>query len=39
MKRLRHEMQKAAVEADLAEDFDDFDDVAEDSYDEVSDIY
>jgi hypothetical protein len=37
--RLRQLIQQAAVEDDLAEDFVDFDDTAEESDDDVSDIY
>jgi hypothetical protein len=42
LERLRHQIQEAAVEQDLAEDFVDFDDAAEDFYnhvDEASEFY
>ena len=37
--RVRLQIQQAAVEEDLAEDFDDFDADAEASYDDESDFY
>jgi hypothetical protein len=37
--RLRQQIQQAAVAKDLAEEFDDFDDEAEESYDDEGDVY
>ncbi len=39
LERARQQIQQAAVEEDLAEEFDDFDAEAEESYDDESDFY
>jgi hypothetical protein len=39
LERVRQQIQQAAVEDDLAEEFDDFDADAEQSYEDESDLY